>query len=77
MLVVLAILLVLGPGKIPVIARTIGKYVSDIRKASDEIKTEINREANRQERDKKYEEYKKRTENNDVNSTEETNSPHQ
>lgn len=77
MLVVLAILLVLGPGKIPEIARTIGKYVGDIKKASDEIKTEINREANRQERDKKLEEYKKRTENNDVSSEEETDSPHQ
>lgn len=58
MLVVLAILLVFGPGKIPEIARTVGKFINEIKRASEDIKTEINREADRQDRDKRFEEYK-------------------
>ena len=72
MLVVLAILLVLGPGKIPEIARALGKFVKDIKKASEEIKTEINREADRQERKKKLEEYSKNSEKKAVITNEET-----
>jgi len=44
MLVVLAVLLVFGPGKIPEIARTLGKFINEIKHASEDIKTEINRE---------------------------------
>ncbi len=57
-LVVLAILLVFGPGKIPEIARTVGKFINEIKRASEDIKTEINREADRLDRDKRFEEYK-------------------
>ena len=57
-LVVLAILLVFGPGKIPEIARTLGKFINEIKRASEDIKTEINREADRLDRDKRLEEYK-------------------
>lgn len=57
-LVVLAILLVFGPGRIPEIARTLGKFINEIKRASEDIKTEINREADRLDRDKRLEEYK-------------------
>ncbi len=58
MLVVLAVLLVFGPSKIPEIARNIGKFINEIKRASEDIKTEINREADRIDRDKRLEEYK-------------------
>ena len=58
MLVVLAILLVFGPSKIPEIARGLGKFINDIKHASEDIKTEINREADRIDREKRLEEYK-------------------
>ena len=58
MLVVLAVLLVFGPGKIPEIARTLGKFINEIKHASEDIKTEINREADRIDRDKRLAEYK-------------------
>ncbi len=58
MLVVLAILLVFGPGKIPEIARNLGKFINEIKRASEDIKTEINREADRLDREKRLMEYK-------------------
>lgn len=58
MLVVLAILLVFGPGKIPEIARNLGKFINEIKRASEDIKTEINREADRLDREKRLEKYK-------------------
>ncbi len=58
MLVVLAVLLVFGPGKIPEIARNLGKFINEIKRASEDIKTEINREADRIDRDKRLDEYK-------------------
>ncbi len=62
MLVVLAVLLVFGPSKIPEIARNLGKFINEIKRASEDIKTEINREANRIDRDKRLEEYKAKIE---------------
>lgn len=58
MLVMLAVLLVFGPGKIPEIARNLGKFINEIKRASEDIKTEINREADRIDREKKLDEYK-------------------
>lgn len=58
MLVVLAVLLVFGPGKIPEIARNLGKFINEIKRASEDIKTEINREADKIDRDKRLAEYK-------------------
>ncbi len=60
LLIVLAIFLVFGPEKIPGMARNLGKFINEMKRATEDIKTEINREANRKERDKKLEEYKVR-----------------
>ncbi len=57
-LVVLAILLVFGPSKIPEMARGLGKFINEIKRASEDIKTEINKEADRLDREKRLEEYK-------------------
>ncbi len=60
LLIVLAIFLVFGPGKIPELARGLGKFVSEIKKASEDVKNEINREADRIERETKLKEYQKK-----------------
>jgi len=73
MLVVLAILLVFGPGKIPEIARNLGKFINEIKRASEDIKTEINREADRLDREKRLTEYKASLNNETEKSTEESN----
>ncbi|MFK5856632.1 MAG: twin-arginine translocase TatA/TatE family subunit [Bacteroidota bacterium] len=72
MLVVLAVLLVFGPAKIPEIARNIGKFINEIKRASEDIKTEINREADRIDRSKRLEEYKASLKPDTTESTEET-----
>ena len=72
MLVVLAVLLVFGPGKIPEIARNLGKFINEIKRASEDIKTEINREANRIDREKRLSEYKDTLKKETDNSTEDT-----
>ena len=58
MLIVIAVFLIFGPSKIPEMARGLGKFINDIKRASEDIKTEINREADKQEREKKLAEYK-------------------
>ncbi|MDP2722362.1 MAG: twin-arginine translocase TatA/TatE family subunit [Bacteroidales bacterium] len=52
-LVVLAIVLVFGPGKIPEMARGLGKFINEVKRASEDVKTEINREADRIDREKR------------------------
>jgi len=48
---------VFGPGKIPELARGLGKFINEIKRASEDVKQEINREADRLERDRKLEKY--------------------
>jgi len=72
MLVVLAVLLVFGPGKIPEIARGLGKFINEIKRASEDIKTEINREADRIDRDKRLAEYKASQEKKSIDMIEGT-----
>jgi sec-independent protein translocase protein TatA len=43
--------IVFGPSKIPEVARKIGKGMNEIRRASDEIKREINKETRKLEQD--------------------------
>ena len=47
LLILLVAFLVFGPDRIPAIARKIGRGLNEIRRASDEIKREINREADK------------------------------
>lgn len=56
-LILLVAFLIFGPDKIPEMARSIGKFINDIKRASEDIKTEVNREADRREREKKLAEY--------------------
>jgi len=45
-IIFLVILIVLGPDKIPAFAKKAGEVIRFVRKATDDIKTEINKEAN-------------------------------
>lgn len=51
MVILFVAFLVFGPSKIPEIARKIGKGMNEIRRASDEIKREINKEAMKVEKE--------------------------
>ncbi len=51
MIILLVAFLVFGPSKIPEIARKIGRGMNEIRRASDEIKREISKEARKMETD--------------------------
>lgn len=57
LLIILAIFLIFGPDKIPGLARSVGKFINEIKHATDDIKKEINLEADRQERQQKLEKY--------------------
>ena len=81
LLIVLAAFIIFGPSKIPEIARNLGKFINDIKRASEDIKTEINKEADRIERDKKLKEYKSKIEKdlqpeNDDKPVSEENDPY-
>ncbi len=72
-LVILAVILVFGPSKIPEIARGLGKFINDVKRASEDIKTEINREATRQDREKRLAEYKNSIQEDDAKPEENDN----
>lgn len=57
LLILLVAFLVFGPDKIPELARNIGKFINDIKRASEDIKTEISREGDRKDREKRLAEY--------------------
>lgn len=72
LLILLVVFLVFGPEKIPELARGLGKLINDVKRATEDIKTEINKEADRKEREKKLEEYKKNLDLDGVKEEEET-----
>ena len=57
MLIVLVIFLIFGPDKIPGMARSLGKFINEVKRASEDIKSEINREADKKDREKKLKDY--------------------
>jgi len=72
LLILLVVFLIFGPDKIPELARSIGKVINDVKRASEDIKTEINKEADRKDREKRLEEYKSKIalQDNDVSTDE-------
>ncbi len=46
LIIFLLALLLFGPRKLPEIGRTVGKFMHEFRRASDELKTTIEREVN-------------------------------
>jgi sec-independent protein translocase protein TatA len=51
-LILLIVFIIFGPGKIPEIAKKLGRALYEVKRASSEIKREINSEINKIERDK-------------------------
>jgi len=70
LLIVLAVFLVFGPDKLPGLARNLGKFINDMKRATEDIKTEINREADRYERGKKLTAYKEKVKTEENNPAE-------
>ena len=58
LLLLLVLFVVLGPKKLPEVARTLGKTINDMKRASSGFKDEINKEINRIERDAKIDDIK-------------------
>ncbi len=50
-LIVIVVYLVFGPKKIPELARMLGKGINELRRATDDIRQEISREANKLKED--------------------------
>lgn len=65
MLIVLAIFLIFGPDKIPGMARNLGKFINEMKRATEDIKSEINREADKKERERRLQEYKSKLKDED------------
>ncbi len=64
-LIVIVIFLVFGPDRIPEMARKFGKFINEIKRASEDIKNEINKEADKKEREKKLQEFREKIKNED------------
>ncbi len=58
-MIILVIVVVFGPKQIPDIARSLGKTINEMKRASSDFKNEINKEVQRIEREERYQEFVK------------------
>lgn len=56
-LILLVLFVVLGPQRLPEVARTLGKTINEMKRASAGFKNEINKEVQRIERETRYNEF--------------------
>ncbi|MBS4060774.1 MAG: twin-arginine translocase TatA/TatE family subunit [Bacteroidetes bacterium] len=56
-LILLVLFVVLGPQRLPEVARTLGKTINEMKRASAGFKNEINKEVQRIERETRYSEF--------------------
>lgn len=61
-LIIIVLVVVFGPKRIPEIARNLGKVINEMKSASSEFKNEINKEVQRIDRETKYTEFLKEKE---------------
>jgi len=59
LLILLVLFVVLGPQRLPEVARTIGKTINEMKRASAGFKNEINKEVQKIERESRYQEFLK------------------
>ena len=52
-LILIVALIIFGPGKLPEIARTVGKFTRDVKKVSSDFTTAVNKEIDLAEEEKK------------------------
>lgn len=57
--IILVIVVVFGPKQIPEIARSLGKTINEMKRASSDFKNEINKEVQRIEQEERYQEFLK------------------
>ena len=67
LLILLAVLVLFGADKLPEFARSLGKGIREVKKATDEIKDELTRETHNIKKD--FEQIKDSTDLNDINKT--------
>jgi Tat protein translocase TatB subunit len=58
-LIIIVLVIVLGPKRIPEVARNLGKVINEMKSASSDFKNEINKEVQRLERETRYNEFLK------------------
>lgn len=56
-LILLVLFVVLGPQKLPEVARTLGKTINEMKRASAGFKNEINKEVQKLERETRYNDF--------------------
>lgn len=61
-LILLVLFVVLGPQRLPEVARTLGKTINEMKRASAGFKNEINKEVQKIERESRYKEFLKEKE---------------
>ena len=66
-LIILMVFLVFGPSKIPEIARSLGKTINEVKRASSDIKNELDKEIRKIDREEKLKEYQKLQQQEAVN----------
>lgn len=59
LLILLVLFVVLGPQRLPEVARTLGKTINEMKRASAGFKNEINKEVQKIERESRYQEFLK------------------
>jgi Tat protein translocase TatB subunit len=56
-LIIMILFIVLGPKRLPEVARTLGKTINEMKRASAGFKNEINKEVQKLERETRYNEF--------------------
>lgn len=51
LLILIIVLIILGPGKMPEIVRMLGRMIRNLRKATFDLTTEVTKEAGKEEKD--------------------------
>lgn len=68
-LIIIMLVVVFGPKRIPTIARNLGKVINEMKTASSDFKNEINKEVQKLERETRYNAFLKEKELADKQST--------
>ena len=76
-LIIIVLVIVFGPKRIPEVARNLGKVINEMKSASSDFKNEINKEVQKLERETRYNEFLKEKEQSKPEPQETANAPHE
>lgn len=74
-LIIMILFIVLGPKRLPEVARTLGKTINEMKRASAGFKNEINKEVQKLERETRYSEFLKEREGQKTQDKKKENLP--